>query len=135
MAIVTPTDRPKSVRNRCEIEVLGGVFVVSRCFFEFFCRCRGFYHRTGSDLFLFVLLSYSCGQSTHGLSTFRNPTFRHLKNFLARRGGVELAGWTVDREIRVRFPAYLTAFGPSDGKDVKDVFERPGARVGIGSVR
>ena len=26
---------------------------------------------------------------------------------LVRRGGVEVAGWTVDRTIRVRFPAYL----------------------------
>ena len=31
MAIVTPTDRPKSVRNRCVIEVFGGVLVLSRC--------------------------------------------------------------------------------------------------------
>ena len=35
MAIVTPTDRPKSVRNRCVIEVFGGVFVFSRCFLDF----------------------------------------------------------------------------------------------------
>ena len=24
----------------------------------------------------------------------------------ARRGGAEVAGWTLDRKIRVRFPAY-----------------------------
>ena len=35
MAVVTPTDRPKSVRNRCVIEVFGGVFVLSRCFLDF----------------------------------------------------------------------------------------------------
>ena len=35
MAIVTPTDRPKSVRNRCVIEVFGGVFVLSRCSSDF----------------------------------------------------------------------------------------------------
>ena len=35
MAIVTPTDRPKSVRNRCVIEVFGGVFVLSRCYLDF----------------------------------------------------------------------------------------------------
>ena len=34
MAIVAPADRPKSVRNRCVIEVFGGVFV-SRCFLDF----------------------------------------------------------------------------------------------------
>ena len=34
-AIVTQTDSPKSVRNRCVIEVFGGVFVLSRCFLDF----------------------------------------------------------------------------------------------------
>ena len=31
----TPTDRPKSVRNRCVIEVFGGVFVLSRYILDF----------------------------------------------------------------------------------------------------
>ena len=35
MAVATPTDRPKSVRNRCVIEVFGCVFVLSLCVFEF----------------------------------------------------------------------------------------------------
>ena len=35
MDAVTPTDRPKSIRNRCVIEVFGGVFVLSRCFLDF----------------------------------------------------------------------------------------------------
>ena len=35
VAIVTQTCRPKSVHNRCEIDVFGGVFVLSRCFFDF----------------------------------------------------------------------------------------------------
>ena len=35
MAVVTPTDRPKSVRNRCVIEVFVGVFVLSRRFLDF----------------------------------------------------------------------------------------------------
>ena len=35
MAIVTPIDRPKSVLNRCVIEVFGGVFMLSRCFLDF----------------------------------------------------------------------------------------------------
>ena len=53
----------------------------------------------------------------------------------ARRGGVVVTGWTVDQEIRVRFPAYPTACGPFDGKEVKDVFRRPSAHVGVGSAR
>ena len=34
VAIVTPTDRPKSVRNRCVIEVFYVVFVFSSCFLD-----------------------------------------------------------------------------------------------------
>ena len=35
MTAVTPIDRPKSVRNRCVIEVFGAVFMLSRCFLDF----------------------------------------------------------------------------------------------------
>ena len=35
MAVVTPTDRLMSVRNRCVIENFGGVFVWPRCFLDF----------------------------------------------------------------------------------------------------
>ena len=53
MAVITPSDRPKSVRNNCVIEVFGGVFVLSRCFLDFFCGFM-FCHMTESDLFLFL---------------------------------------------------------------------------------
>ena len=36
----------------------------------------------------------------------------------ARRGGLEVAGSTVDQEIRLT----LTTCGISDGKEVKDIF-------------
>ena len=55
VAVVTPTDRPKSVRNRCLIELFCGVVCVVTLPFWHFCWCRGFCHRTGSDLLLFVL--------------------------------------------------------------------------------
>ena len=55
VAVVTPTDRPKSVRNCCLIEVFCGVVCVVTLPFWHFCWCRGFCHRTGSDLLLFVL--------------------------------------------------------------------------------
>ena len=55
VAFVSPTDRPESVQNRCEIEIFGGVFVLSHCFFLTFCRCRRFCHRTEIYLFLFLL--------------------------------------------------------------------------------
>ena len=52
MTAVTPTDRPKSVRNSCVIKVLVAFYVT--LLFGLFCGCRGFCHRTESDLFLFL---------------------------------------------------------------------------------
>ena len=57
VAVVTPTDRPKSVRNRCVIELLCGVVCVVTLPFWHFCWCRGFCHRTESDLFLFLVFN------------------------------------------------------------------------------
>ena len=54
MTAVTPTDRPKSVCNRCVIEVFWWRFYVVTMLFGFFCGCMGVCHRTESDLFLFV---------------------------------------------------------------------------------
>ena len=55
VAVVTPTGRPKSVRNRCLIELFCGVVCVVTLPFWHFCWCRGFCHRTESDLFLFLV--------------------------------------------------------------------------------
>ena len=55
VTLVTPTDRPKSVRNRCLIELFCGVVCVVTLPFWHFCWCRGFCHRTESDLLLFCL--------------------------------------------------------------------------------
>ena len=55
VAVATPTDRPKSVRNCCLIELFCGVVCVVTLPFWHFCWCRGFCHRTGSDFLLFVL--------------------------------------------------------------------------------
>ena len=76
MAIVTQTDRPKSVCNRCEIEVFGGVFVLSRCFLDFSVGVGVFFHRTESDLFRF-LLKYFFYKITHFLK------FVHLSEFFS----------------------------------------------------
>ena len=57
VAVVTPTDRPKSVRNRCVIELFCGVVYVVTLPFWHFCWCMGFCHRTESDLFLFLLVN------------------------------------------------------------------------------
>ena len=45
MAIVTPPNRPKSVRNRCVVEDFGGVFVLSRCFLNFSVGVGAFVRR------------------------------------------------------------------------------------------
>ena len=59
VAVVTPTDRPKSVRNCCLIELFCGVVYVVNLPFWHFCRCRGFCHRTGSDFLLFVFVPFN----------------------------------------------------------------------------
>ena len=53
---VTPTDRPKSVRNCCLIELFCGVVCVATLPLWHFCWYRGVCHRTGSDLLLFVFV-------------------------------------------------------------------------------
>ena len=52
MTFVTPTDRPRSVRILCVIEVFGGAFVLSTGF-RICCWYRDFRYRTKSGL-LFV---------------------------------------------------------------------------------
>ena len=55
VAVVTPNDRPKSVPNRCLIELFCGAVCVVILPSWHFCWCMGFCHRTESDLFLFSL--------------------------------------------------------------------------------
>ena len=54
MAIVTSTDRPKSVRNRCVIEVFGGVFVLSHCFMDFSDGVGAFVIGMSQSFFFFL---------------------------------------------------------------------------------
>ena len=58
VALVTQTDRPKSVRNRCVIKHFCCVVCVVTLPFSRFCWCRGFCHRAESDLFLFLLVYF-----------------------------------------------------------------------------
>ena len=55
VAVVTQTDRPKSVRNRCVIELFCGAVCVVSLPVLHICWCRGFCYRNESDLFLFLL--------------------------------------------------------------------------------
>ena len=81
MTIVTPTDRPKSVRNRYVIEVFGGVFA-----FGFLCRCKGFCHRTESDLFLFLVLLFKYGLSFPFVTPIDfNINIRRIRGLFAKK--------------------------------------------------
>ena len=82
VALVTPTDRPKSVRNRCLIELFCGVVCVVTLPFWHFCWSRGFCHRTESDLFLFLFtftLVYLQCQSKSILHSGSLATVNHYK--------------------------------------------------------
>ena len=63
VAVVTLTERPKSVCKRCVIELFCGVVCVVTLPFWHFCWCRGFCHRTESDLFLFSHMLDGCRYS------------------------------------------------------------------------
>ena len=112
VAVVTPTDRPKSVRNCCLIELFCDVVCVATLPLWHFCWYRGFCHRTGSDLllFLFIFLNFEVKQCANILkvrqyricngkeaklffhffkiaytphkSTIRHIALLHLSNFL-----------------------------------------------------
>ena len=61
VALVTPTDRPKSVRNRCLIELFVALFVLSLCPFDISVGVGAFVIGLGqisSFLFLCLFLSY-----------------------------------------------------------------------------
>ena len=56
VTVATPTDRPKSVRNRCLIELFCGVVCVVALPFWHFSWFWGFCHRIALDLFFFSLV-------------------------------------------------------------------------------
>ena len=59
LAVVTPTDRPKSVHNCYVIELYCGVVCVVTLRFGHFCWCRCFCNRTESELFLLISKKFS----------------------------------------------------------------------------
>ena len=58
VAVVTRTDRPKSARNRCLIELSCGVVCVVTFPLWHVCWCMAFCHMTESYLFPFPFLSF-----------------------------------------------------------------------------
>ena len=79
ITVVTLTDRPKSVRNRCTCNrSFWWRFYVFATLFGFFCRCRGFCHRTESDLILFLLKANFYAKFEENL---RTSTYQTLHDF------------------------------------------------------
>ena len=56
VVVVAPTDRPMSVRNRCVIELFGGVFVLSFCPVDISVGIRAFVIRLSQISSFFSLL-------------------------------------------------------------------------------
>ena len=58
MTLVTPSNRPKSVRNRCVIELFGDVFVLSCCPFDSPVGIRAFVMGLSQISSFFLFLEY-----------------------------------------------------------------------------
>ena len=124
MVVVTPTDRPKSDRNRCVIELFCGVVCVVILPFWNFCWCRGFCHRTESDLFLFLLTYIN---NTYVFCLINNKMIRAWRSNVqySSTGYIKLSSiqyfvsadktqlvehWIDDLEIADSSPLYATIF-------------------------
>ena len=94
--LVTPTDRPKSVRNRCVIEVFGGVCVCCPLVFGYSVGVRGFVIGLGQISFFFsrpdmlrfprvFIMKFMLGLWRQGLNTYNS----HCKT----RGNVSCLVW------------------------------------------
>ena len=86
VAVVTPTDRPKSVRNCCLIELFCGVVCVVTLSLWHFCWYRGFCHRTGSDLLLFVFRAARLSSKLLGQGYVMERLKSSLRKFYGRYG-------------------------------------------------
>ena len=81
MAIVTPTDRHKSVSSRFVIEVFGGVFVLSRCFLDFSVGVGAFVIGVSQISSFFSLIVQAATRGHPFLRVFREagpPFITHL---------------------------------------------------------
>ena len=86
VAVVTPTDRPKSVRNCCLIELFCGVVCVVTLPYWHFCWCRAFVIGLGQ---ISSFLSLTCpSKHRHGTNLFIR-WFRHTApiSLLLRHAG------------------------------------------------
>ena len=108
VAVVAPTDRPKSVRNRCVIELFCGVVCVVTLPFWRFCWCRGFCHGTESDLFLF-LLSYT-GKSLASFQGMHMSPAKHIYVWPRKAWLPRKCDYRMDRQTRDKVIPVLLCF-------------------------
>ena len=81
MAVVTPTDRPKSVRNYCLIELFVALFVLSLCPFDISVGVGAFVIGLGQiSSFLFPHILSHCSKLnipfSHVYAFFRTASIR-----------------------------------------------------------
>ena len=88
ITIVTPTDHPKSVCNRCVIEAFGGVFVLSRRYLDLSVGV-GAYFIGLSHISSFFFQWRSCVGHSTASNTFR----RHIVNQIVWK--ILWVGWLV----------------------------------------
>ena len=112
MAVVTSTDRPKSVRNRCLIELFVALFVFFTLPFWHFRGCRGFCHKIESDFLLFVFVIKIISSNIHTSVYDKRKDFRFpIVNFPSLSDTVpRLPSYEIYISQLVRFAVVIIAF-------------------------
>ena len=130
VAVVTPIDRPKSVRNRCVIELFCGVVCVVTLPLWRFCWCMGFCHRTELDLFLFLKVDLNYYKIW---SFYSIPRGFHI-TFICNGGHLLLRGLAFEKNLALYLHAYVFTEEKLEGIRLGDLvlshlhmFDMPGA--------
>ena len=82
MAVVTPTDRPKSVRNRCVIDFSVALFALSLCPFDISVGVRAFVIGLSQISSFFSLFNY--------MITDLDRVLRMLQNFICAQVDIDI---------------------------------------------
>ena len=100
VAVFTLTDRPKSVCNCCLIELF--VCVVTLLFWHFcWCTCRGFCHKTKSDLLFVMITPLTISTCT---CIWLNLIYIRSSPFGFQLNDVDAGGATVFPNLNARIP-------------------------------
>ena len=86
VAVVAPTDRPKSVRNRCVIELFLSLFVLSHCPFDISVGVGGFVIGLSQISSFFSSYMYTCNTSCFFDDRLDNKRCEHENLHIAKKG-------------------------------------------------